>query len=603
MRNLFLAFIGFLFLTMASGCGVVRTVAIDTCTNGQYNDFLCPGILEEALPETPVKTSNPKAAPTKAVCHSASAFMVKSHRTIKVLSRSHGQCKEVRKQLQDRVRKVGPGVKCRWAKGQIKCAGLDSAWVLAFFLLLAIGRKFPSTRVACGIIAMLVGMATCVSDANAAACTDAQIASNRVAAQYGMVLYDCTEKKEVKQQLDVKASIYAYFEKVWADTEKVDENPDRLQRIALAFTKVYSGEPIEIQRLALAICLKETGCGFSKASSYKMVGGKPVHSHSICDREVYMSKVEACGVVQVSTIGKKGECARLNESFEYAFKAQLNWLKTMWNEGIKDSKGRLPKVDLYNPAVWKKPLKRTYKGQTYKTYFPYRYAGGKPTAWEYGRIVVEEIYPLMKEKTLHVKDGSFGWVVFLMSLFGRRRSGSGHVGPVAHGYHCPEPSLLLWYQATPNEEVEDLQRRCRPIFTMDGWATAKFQRDNVGTLLSPTAEVSFILVEDIPHLPNCVAYHLEARWSGKDFPKPVFPVLYIGEDYIFVAKGKEDDILNPYLVEEEVIQLAGWHHPYSLHKYSGTFLSKKWSNGDTSIKKVKPSTSWKDDVWEEGPQS
>jgi hypothetical protein len=139
MRNLILAFIGFLFLTMASGCGVVRTIAVDTCTQGSYNRIVCPGVLEEALDETPVKT--PKAAPTKAVCHSASAFMVKSRHTTKVLSRSNGQCKEVRKLLQDRVRQIGPGVKCRWAKGQIKCAGFNPLASLLFLIALLTSRR------------------------------------------------------------------------------------------------------------------------------------------------------------------------------------------------------------------------------------------------------------------------------------------------------------------------------------------------------------------------------------------------------------------------------------------------------------------------------
>ena len=104
-----------------------------------------------------------------------------------------------------------------------------------------------------------------------------------------------------------------------------------------------------------------------------------------------MSKAQACGIIQVSTQGLKGECARLNGSFEYAFKAQLSWLNTHWNQGVKDSDGRLPKVDLYNFGSWQKGVKRA--GAT--TYYVYRYNGGGRTAWKYGKVVMEEIHPLM----------------------------------------------------------------------------------------------------------------------------------------------------------------------------------------------------------------
>ena len=132
------------------------------------------------------------------------------------------------------------------------------------------------------------------------------------------------------------------------------------------------------------------------------------------------------------------------------------------------------------------------------------------------------------------------------------------------------------------------------VFTMDGWATAKYQRDSVGTLRSPTTEVSYILIEDLPHIPSCVASHLEAKYRDKDKLPPIFPILHIGYDYIFVAKGHENDVLNPYLVEEKVIELGGGR--------PATFLQQSWSNGHTSMKKVEPSTDWMDDNWADPPQ-
>lgn len=138
MRHLILAFVGFSFLATATGCGVVGQIAIDTCSGVNSNKFICPGLLEEALPKPPKK-----AAP-KATCQNASAFMVKHQKDVQtILSRSHGQCGEVRKVLERKVRQIGPGVKCSWAKGQIKCAGFGHAGggLLVLFLLLVGSRN------------------------------------------------------------------------------------------------------------------------------------------------------------------------------------------------------------------------------------------------------------------------------------------------------------------------------------------------------------------------------------------------------------------------------------------------------------------------------
>ena len=60
---------------------------------------------------------------------------------------------------------------CSIKDAKLVCAGLNSWGVLAFFLLLFVGRTFPSTRVTCGVISMLIGVVICISDANAE-CTE-----------------------------------------------------------------------------------------------------------------------------------------------------------------------------------------------------------------------------------------------------------------------------------------------------------------------------------------------------------------------------------------------------------------------------------------------
>ena len=283
---------------------------------------------------------------------------------------------------------------CSFKGGKLKCA--SSAGLIALILFYALMGWVGRVKSVLIIVAAAAGcLAASVAEG---ACTAEQLAFNYVGAQYGVV-YPCGEQvkkpaPKKAEKLDVKASIRAYFESIH-HTIRVDENPGRLDRITTAFEAVYGDEPMEVQKLALAICLKETGCGFSEALSYKIRGGKVKKSHRIYTREVYMSKAQACGVVQVATHGLKGECARLNSSFEYAFRAQLRWLKTYWNEGVEDEKGRLPKVDLYDFSSWKKEVKRKDKKGKMTTYYAYRYNGGGRKAWKYGRKVME-IYAMMK---------------------------------------------------------------------------------------------------------------------------------------------------------------------------------------------------------------
>lgn len=387
MRNLILAF-GLISIIVLSGCGVTTRIAKETCNSQYYNIVVCPNLLER-LVDTPPTTETTTEKPTK--CSARKVESVRNSRfseSLVVMEGNRG-CSEVFPELQQKLKNKPRGSECTYVDGEIECASMVGA--IAMFLLFHLfgGLVLPrrESAVAIGLLTVLL---LCVHSQAYGACTPNEGMSNKVAAQYGYMMYDCGRGEA--RQLDVSASIRAYFESK-RYTKRLDENPGRLHRITAAFETVYGKEPIEVQKLALALCLKETGCGFSEASSWKVSGGKVVRSHAIYEREVYLSQAEACGIVQVATRGLKGECARLNSSFGYAFKAQLNWLRTHWNQGVKDDKGRLPKVDLYNFKSWQEGIKRGKNSST--TYYVYRYNGGGRGAWEYGRVIMQEIYPLM----------------------------------------------------------------------------------------------------------------------------------------------------------------------------------------------------------------
>ena len=191
----------------------------------------------------------------------------------------------------------------------------------------------------------------------------------------------------------VKASIRSFYESTSMGTKRLKQYPDRLERIAEAFWEVWGDAPSEVQRLALALCLKETGCGFSEGHSHKLSQGKVEEAHQMWEKEVYMSPVEACGLTQVDSRGEDAggrlaSCATLNASFENAFKYQRLWLETRWYNGLERD---FKKVDLYNPSQWLKPVKRGAKKT--KTYLFYRYNGGGMSAYKYGNKV-KEIFDL-----------------------------------------------------------------------------------------------------------------------------------------------------------------------------------------------------------------
>lgn len=209
-------------------------------------------------------------------------------------------------------------------------------------------------------------------------------------------------KKEV---IDVNASIRSWNEEAWCRQywdkgqkcwfkDRQEEYPKKAKAIAKAFKEVWGNEPIEVQKLALAICLKETGCGFSEDQSWKLEDGVISQTGPIIYTSTrFMSSREACGLTQVDT--RKGigltSCRSLNESYSNAFKWQKVWLKTKWNNGHK----RKPqKVSLYEKK-WLQPYEID---EDNTSYLVWRYNGGGKKAWRYGRTVMKIYHNYIKVK-------------------------------------------------------------------------------------------------------------------------------------------------------------------------------------------------------------
>lgn len=201
-------------------------------------------------------------------------------------------------------------------------------------------------------------------------------------------------KPKYIETIDVNASIASWNEEAWCRThwnkgnkcwfkDRQEQYPAKAKAIAEAFKAVWGSSPIEVQKLALAICLKETGCGFSEERNWKKSGNSITQTgERTYKASKFMSNKEACGITQVDTrdnIGKV-KCAVLNASYKNAFEWQKVWLEKYWNDGSS----KRVKVSL-SDLKWLKPVKR---GDGL-TYLPYRYNGGGRKAWAYGRKVMK----------------------------------------------------------------------------------------------------------------------------------------------------------------------------------------------------------------------
>lgn len=220
------------------------------------------------------------------------------------------------------------------------------------------------------------------------------------------------ETKTVVDVIDVNASIRSWNEEAWCRTYWNDglkcwfkdrqlERPAKAKAIAEAFNKVWGDAPIHVQKLALSICLKETGCGFSEQRSYRKRGGKITNKGGTRTWKAtkFMSKREACGLTQVDTrdnIGKV-KCSVLNKSYENAFKWQKIWLEEYWNDGHKTKPS---KIDLYG-SEWLEPYQ--IDGDN-TSYLIWRYNGGGKIAWEYGRITMNIYYNHIVTKKVEIKQ-------------------------------------------------------------------------------------------------------------------------------------------------------------------------------------------------------
>lgn len=133
MRILILGLIG--LLSILSGCGVVKGIATQTCSVQEPNKLLCPNLLER-LAEAPPATT-PTATTISSSCKKVTSFALRG-RGRGVMTRSEGPCAKERKLMQWKARRAGPGVKCVWRKGRVKCA---SALPMALMLMMGWVRR------------------------------------------------------------------------------------------------------------------------------------------------------------------------------------------------------------------------------------------------------------------------------------------------------------------------------------------------------------------------------------------------------------------------------------------------------------------------------
>lgn len=185
--------------------------------------------------------------------------------------------------------------------------------------------------------------------------------------------------------LDIKKSLQAFLLKEWISgggeerwwVDRVEANPGRFERLEAAFVAVWGRSPLSQQKLALALCLIETGCGFGEARNWKLRNGKWSRGDRFWNTEVFLSRAGACGITQVvpQVLGK--DCAQANRSYQDAFALQKQWLEERWRyDGAA--------VNLYGEE-WLLPVEVGPPEAREVTYTPYRYNGRGEAAWRYGR--------------------------------------------------------------------------------------------------------------------------------------------------------------------------------------------------------------------------
>lgn len=261
---------------------------------------------------------------------------------------------------------------CTFKGGKLKCAGfghIGGILLILFTLVWGRGltnlvlaneknknthRPFDGMWPACRtMILAIVGIMVILSCNGAyGACTDVEIAGNEVAAQYGMVFYNCDKDDEASQK--DKDAIFnviwngykakgGYLTKAYIKT--------RWERAEASFWAVWKGAPLWQAKIAAAICAKETLCGvtikFSEWENYHFQNKNP-------------NGTTDCGITQINSGSTTYSCDEL-QNLETAFREQKRII--ILKVGGSNKK-----------AVWKKRI--------------HRYNGGGTKAKKYGQLIM-----------------------------------------------------------------------------------------------------------------------------------------------------------------------------------------------------------------------
>lgn len=263
---------------------------------------------------------------------------------------------------------------CSLEGGKLKCASSAGLIILILFYTF-MGWVGRIRSVLIIVVAAIGCLAASVAEG---ACTAGEAAINDVAAQYGLVRYDCDDVPQAFKD--------AVFDVIWRGFVakgglKMGMSKSyirsRWKRAEGAFWKVWSDAPLWQARIAAAICTKEYLCGvtikFSDWDDFRFES--PVNNDGTID----------CGITQINSNSTSYSCDEL-QNLETAFKEQkrIIMLKVRGSSSKK---------------VWKKRI--------------HRY--NHKTNYEYGKVIWDW------------SGASFGWFAILMGLF-RRRQGQGDVG-------------------------------------------------------------------------------------------------------------------------------------------------------------------------------
>ena len=263
---------------------------------------------------------------------------------------------------------------CTFKGGKLKCAGLNHAGGILFILLTLLWgsglrdlmvasvenegthRPFDGMWAACRtMILAVVGIIIILAAGGAyGACTSAEVAGNKVAAQYDMVLYDCDEDEVPQSSKD------AVFEVIWrgyvakGGLKMGMSKPyirSRWERVEGAFWTVWKDMPLWQAQVAAAICTKETLCGvavkFSEWDSFRWES--PTNSNGTVD----------CGITQINSDSSPFACDELQD-LETAFKEQRRIIeikvggsnrKSVWRARIHRYNGSGSKAREYGQLI------------------------------------------------------------------------------------------------------------------------------------------------------------------------------------------------------------------------------------------------------------